>query len=137
MSNVRLYHRDVYLPFKVNLPTIISLHLSKHAIEAAANDRYGAIALSGNLSTLGAEIIEVETVISSTGQQLPSKIVFRKQYAEGDVRHVVYVIAIHRGTSGQQSYTLKTCWFNLASDTHGTLDTLRYVQRPNGIRRAA
>lgn len=88
------------------------LNLSRHAVEAAASDRYGQITLPVAITFGGKDIIEAEVL---EGGRV-TKIVVRLRYnAEFDCCYAI-------GEGGP----LKTVWLNRADDTHSTLNRSRY-----------
>jgi hypothetical protein len=96
----------------------IRLIYSRHAQQAALNDRYGHINLPTVLNPMHAELIEVEM---SGGA--PVKAVFRLPL---DDRRDICLVVLPSGL-------VKTVWVNLASDAHKTLDASKYVS----LRKAA
>ena len=113
----KLYHVDAYgfpvlaLELKYGVK---DLTFSRHAIQAAQNDRYGGIQLGklGYLDLSKCTLIEVETV-----DNVIEKIVYRVRYDEQ--RDVVLAILV-------ADWYVKTVWINLTSDMHKTLDKAPY-----------
>lgn len=107
-----LYHRDIYLP-----PELVKqfdgrkfiLDLTRHAIQAAAHDRYGAITIPRVVSVVGTEIVEAEIELDKV-----RKIVLRQSYDE--TRDLILVLV----PDGMRA-RVKTVWLNLKADTHKTL----------------
>lgn len=113
-----LYHKDVFLPrrIRVSVPTGIQrLNYSQHARNAAMNDRYGVIPLTDRIDFGTMEIVEVE----HDGRKL-LKTVLRENGQEKN--RVFVVVPIPNG------WLVKTVWYNLASDTHRTLNKSAYVK---------
>lgn len=114
-----LYHREIFMPPKVANIKNASLPLlpTRHAEEAAAQDRYGRITIPARIEFNGSDIVEAEVIDGKT-----VKIVVRLKY--DDTRDAIYVVAL-------PDCRLKTVWFNLKSDFHGTLDRSRYASGPS------
>ncbi len=114
---INLYHRDAYgFPRNLrNAPTVLTLSYTRHAQQAADNDRYGRINLPALLYTDEAALIEAE--IDSDGALV--KAVWRVRY-DNDLDLVLVVIPA--------SATVKTVWTNRHNDRHSTLDKSRYAR---------
>lgn len=110
------YHKDVYLPLSPSFSLLP--RYSRHAQDAASNDRYGKLDLPKVLSTQDSELIELEVVNGKAHKAL-----LRKSY--DSKRDLCVVVLIETGL-------VKTVWCNLKSDLHKTLKVERYVPRPKG-----
>ena len=109
-----LYHKDLGLPtmWKTDWG-VLGLKYSKHAQQAAEDDRYGFIDLPRRLDTSRAEVIEIEL----DEDECLDKILYRTRYnAEYDI-----CIAVRPLTR-----EVKTVWLNKRNDTHQTLDLTKY-----------
>lgn len=113
VKETKIYNAQTGFPFQVRLPLAITLHPTKHAIQAAQTDRYGRIEIPEYISTEGVQLVEIEMKDDRI-----MKVVLRKSYsAEFDV---VFVVVDHG--------ILLTCWLNCKSDTHRTLNKSRIAQ---------
>ncbi len=120
---VKLYHKDVYAPaIMFRSPGVVRVRYSRHAEQAALDDRYGD--LTGYLTPFidfdEVEIVEVE--------------LFEGQIAKRVIRHQVtkeLVLVLVVSSDG----FVRTVWGNLTTDRHATLDRRKFVQPPrtNGI----
>lgn len=110
----KLYHADLGIPQNAKTQHgQFLLDYSPHALNAAADDRYGNIVnLPKSLDTSKAQVIEVEMEGSKT-----TKVVYRIPYNE-EYDLVMAVIPDRR--------FVKTVWLNKNSDLHNTLDTSKY-----------
>lgn len=105
---------DLGFPAHLNLelPKVIKLTWTKHALMAAQEDRYGAINITSELITTGSKIVEIE--VDKFGKV--NKLVIRTSYDKSkDICHVLVSGGI-----------VKTVWLNLKSDTHKTLNINNY-----------
>lgn len=121
--SAKLYHKEVYAPEVVfRSPGVMRLRYSRHAQQAAMDDRYGDLSeyLTPYLDFDYVEIVEVEMV---EGQI--TKRVVRHQVTDD----LVLVLAV--GADG----FVRTVWGNLVTDRHRTLDRTKFVQPPrtNGV----
>lgn len=104
-----LFHREVFMPPKilalgeVNVPVVSTAH----AIKAAAEDRYGMIAIPSRVIFSGKNIIEAEVVDKKL-----AKVLLRLEYDE--TRDLLMALSV-------PEFRVKTVWFNLKTDTHSTL----------------
>lgn len=119
----KLYHKDVYAPeVMFRSPGVLRTRYSRHAQQAAVDDRYGDLSryLSAYLDFDYVEIVEVELTDGEI-----TKRVIRHQVTDD----LVLVMAV--GADG----FVRTVWGNLVSDRHATLDRTKFVQAPrtNGI----
>jgi hypothetical protein len=115
-----LFHKDVFMPKRVrgSVPnSIIRVKYSRHAENAAKNDRYGVIPLTPTLNIGTMEIVEVEHY--DRGGLV--KFVAREVGQEKN-----RVLVVMRAETG---WLVKTVWYNLASDNHSTLNRSLY-ERP-------
>lgn len=115
----RVYHKDVYAPaILFRSPGVRRVTYSRHALQAARDDRYGDISrfLRPMLDFDDAEIIEVE--LEADGQIAKRVIRFNISVK------LSLVMAI-----SADGY-VKTVWCNQCSDKHSTLDRSKYVQPP-------
>lgn len=114
---MKLYHKDIGLPPGFRLPSRqVELEWSRHAMQAALDDRYGLIDSYPVLDLSYCDTIEVEL----TGRRV-SKLVLRAEW--DDDHDIVYVVIPKTPTL----YFVKTVWMNHKNDTHKTLDRSRYV----------
>jgi hypothetical protein len=115
----KLYHKAVYAPeVYFRSPGLVRLRYSRHAEEAAYDDRYCDLTqyLAPVMNFDDAEIVEVE--LDDEGQI--SKRVARFKVAP----NLVLVMAV-----SSDGY-VKTVWGNRPSDQHKTLKQKKYEQRP-------
>lgn len=112
-----LYHFQVGFPkgFISRIGTV-PLQYTKHAQDAAAADRYGALKLPTSIDTNKAICIEAEI---ESGRVL--KLVYRLGYT--DTLDLI-VVVVPCGLS----FRAKTVWANLHTDKHATLNSERYTQ---------
>lgn len=112
-----LYHREIWMPNSViNLHGVtVALNVTKHAMKAASEDRYGLIKIPSHITFNGSDVIEAEEVMGAI-----VKLVIRLPY--DSERDAVYVVTSDR--------TLKTVWSNLKSDTHTTLRRHLHLPKP-------
>ena len=108
-----LYHKDVYMPTGLKLPTgTMLLEYGGHARREAFEDRYGKIDLPTAIDFSQFEVIEVET----QGKNV-TKVLYRGTL---DSRRDLCIVIIPKRRF------VKTVWVNLKSDKHRTLDTTKY-----------
>lgn len=119
----KLYHTSVFVPEHIFINATCahytSLVWSGHAQRALLDDRYGKLPASSiPLSFNGPdwELIEVETFNGSI-----KKAVYRRPIDAH--RSLVLVIC----PDGPCCGFVKTCWINLNSDKHPTLDKSKYA----------
>jgi hypothetical protein len=104
-----LFHREVFMPPKIlalgefNVPVILTAHAEK----AAAEDRYGVIAIPSRVAFSGKNVIEAEVVDKKL-----TKVLLRLEYDE--TRDLIMALSV-------PDFRVKTVWFNLKSDIHSTL----------------
>ncbi len=120
-----VWHRDIGFPgwFNAKPTGVIPIKWTDHALEAAANDRYVQLTVVPtqiDLSTF--EVIEMRT--DQERPHHPVGLVLRKPWAHG--LDSVLALRWHHVTG---SWRVTTVWFNMTTDTHGTLDASRY-ERP-------
>lgn len=118
---MELYHYTLGFPPKFN-PNVgtVRLAYSRHALEAAKNDRYGDIKLRGTLDTTAAKCIELGLERGHV-----KKLVYRISYSSSlDLILACYIEGSH--------FKVATVWLNLKSDQHCTLDASRYVNLKRG-----
>lgn len=111
-----LYHRDVYMPpiaAKMQFATL--LRYSRHALNAANDDRYGKLDLPVSLDTRKADLIEAEV----TGDKV-TKAVYRMPLS--DDLDLCVVVHPHDGF-------VRTVWANRKEDVHHTLDRSKYATK--------
>ena len=109
-----LYHFEIGFP--KDMPTsfgTILLDYSRHAIEAAQGDRYGAIELPRILDTKKAKLIEVEVVSGRV-----TKVVYRCNHCHN--YDLIMAIVPH-------TRKVKTVWLNSNRDKHKTLNRNKYT----------
>lgn len=102
----------------------LELKWSRHALTQLVSDRYGVIKDGSFLSTFrfkteGWTLVEAETVNTFRGE-IVTKFVVRR--AVDSYRSLVLVIL----PDGPGRGFVKTCWINLNTDNHATLDKSRY-----------
>lgn len=108
-----LYCKQVYWPENVQLPSGAFMpQYSRHALDAAEDDRYGRINLPAAIYYQDYEIFEM---LVENGKV--KKIAIRGYYDER--RNLVIVV-------NPDNCRVITVWTNLHSDTHATLDHSRY-----------
>lgn len=112
----KLYHAELGIPKQARtrfgkMPLTYGLH----ALQAALNDRYGAIDVPMHLDTDTAKVIEVE--LASDGAT--EKVLYRVHH---DVTHDLVIAVVPR------TGYVKTVWLNEKSDAHATLDHRRYAK---------
>ena len=88
--------------------------LTRHAQQACFTDRYGKIVPPTSIIHSADNIVEIEVENNS-----PIKVVVRLPY---DTQRDVIIAFI----PDFDTAIVKTCWFNLKTDQHRTLDTSRY-----------
>jgi hypothetical protein len=112
-----LYHSDIRLPEGFRLPVqTVALDWTRHARQAAINDRYGTIPFWDTLDLGETEVIEV----GLTGRKV-EKVVLRTRL--DNHYDVIYVLI----PNGSRPWTVKTVWLNSRRDLHRTLDRSRYI----------
>lgn len=116
-----LYHYMVYMP-AIRLPGRISLLWTRHAISAAEDEGLGEEHLPRTIST-APPLLLVELEVS---YGRPSKALLRIPLAATGRRDLCLVIVPDAGGIAR----VVTCWTNVASDTHSTLDRSRYESAP-------
>ena len=107
-----LYHKDVGFPKNMKFRAVDGLTPSMHALRESTSDRYGGFTLPISFNPVDWTVIEIETVNGAL-----NKIVARKAYDAA--RDIVMVFL-------PQSKLIKTCWINLSTDKHKTLDKGAY-----------
>lgn len=111
-----LYHPDVFLPAWFKAPTErVALTWSKHALLAGMNDKYGVIPVFRTIPLSQFEVVEIAAFENEC-----TKLVVRGKFDE--TRDVVFVLI-----PGRESHFVKTCWMNLRTDRHKTLNRSRYA----------
>lgn len=112
----RLYHFEIGLPEGFTKPDfLVKIHHGPHTRKEAFRDKYGEIKLPVFLNLKEYEVIEVGMI----GDDV-SKILFRGRLDE--TRDLCIVLIPNSGGIWKS----KTCWVNVKSDKHSTLDTTRY-----------
>lgn len=115
MTGIKKYHFEIGLPKGFNgAMGVIPLEYTKHALEAAENDRYGKIKLPKEIDTNRAKVIEVEM----RGREV-LKVLYRVKCTKG-LDLLVACMPM------SDCFKVRTVWLNLASDAHGTLDASKY-----------
>lgn len=119
MNDIRLYHRDIYMPhvisehvWKLNMSQI---EVSKHAHDKAI-ERDIHIFLSDLYHIEGKHVVEAELI-----DGVLTKIVIRKTHSP--YYDVCYVL---RWDMMKQRLVLITAWLNAKLDDHSTLDASKY-----------
>lgn len=117
-----LYHVNVYMPPQMALPCHRGrLQYSRHALNEAANDRYGKFELISSFDPSKAKLIETAVVDGPNGRNS----VIEKQLWRmpiDDKRDLVLAIC--------PGGFVKTVWVNRKCDKHDTLDHKRYNSEP-------
>lgn len=113
----KLYHTEIGLPEGFQKPVgRVRVSYGKHARKEAFQDRYGVIKLPSFINLRRFRVIEVGMTEGKV-----SKILFRGTLDE--TRDLCIVLM---PTSMEGVWFAKTCWTNITSDSHRTLDTSRY-----------
>ncbi len=114
-----LYHKQVFMPATIAKleQRVCDLGVkTKHAIQEAANDRFGALQIPNSISFSGRDVIEAE----HDGRRF-CKLLVRLSYDA--TRDALYAI----GIDDKGWPFLKTVWSNLKTDSHRTLDRSKYA----------
>lgn len=111
-----LYHKDIGFPkgFNAQVGTRMLIY-TKHAKNAALNDRYGVINLPKYVDTKNAQIIEAEVA-----GKIVTKLVYRVSYSK-DLDLSIAVIPV------DDKFLVKTVWLNKRTDIHKTLNRSVYA----------
>lgn len=113
----KLYHSDIALPESFKAPEQrVKINYGAHARKEAFQDRYGKINLPSFVTLSDFRVIEVGMIDGNV-----SKILFRGKL--DDTRDLCIVLI---PGMDNRPWFAKTCWINLNTDTHKTLDTSRY-----------
>ena len=112
-----LYHYTLGFPHKFN-PNVgtVQLTYTRHAIQAATTDRYGAIQLPASLKTGSAVCIEVGLINHQV-----AKLVYRMHYSSA---LDLCIVVVPNGPN----FRVLTVWLNLKADQHETLNTEKYCK---------
>jgi hypothetical protein len=119
-----LFHYQVGLPYQPALGNYMYLRYSRHACNAAKDDRYGSISLPDVIVPDKYLLIEMEV---RNGQLC--KVVLRGTYCARRQLDIVLVI-------NPTTCNVITCWLNKSSDAHSTLQRGKYTQIPKGYKAA-
>lgn len=129
------YHRDIALPAGAArlFAGVFRLELSRHAIHAAAEDRYGMPKLNRTIRILESQVIEV-TYENSRPIKAVVRIPYRHNSSEAlesksplDIVLVIFPPTESlRGGRFVPEVMAKTIWLNESADTHKTLDKTKY-----------
>lgn len=112
-----LYHHTLGFPKDFVAPNkVVRVNYSSHAKREAVKDRYGILQLPKYVDLGLLEVIEVGMRNSAV-----SKIVFRGSLDETRDYCIVLIPNVPN-----QPWFAKTCWINLKSDKHKTLNMRRY-----------
>lgn len=115
--NERLYHFEVTLPEGFSAPQQrVRVNYGAHARKEAFQDRYGKIQLPNFITLRRFQVIEVGMI----GDKV-SKILFRGRLDETRDLCIVLIPGVDN-----KPWFCKTCWINLRTDTHKTLDRSKY-----------
>lgn len=132
-----LYHKEIGFPRNFKAPAgVLGLKYTRHAEQAALDDRYGEIIKPARLTTANYDIVEL-----GVQDNRVSKIVYRgparctechySQTAPADCTHekkdIILVVMPPQG-AGTSEWVVKTVWTNLNSDKHRTLDESKYAK---------
>ena len=112
-----LYHSELGFPesLKIKDQYTFNLIYGAHAMRAAKTDRYGDMKLPYLVIIPRDYIVEIETKDDIE----VDKIVFRIPYEHEEDLDLCLVVM-------PRTQFVKTVWFNKASDTHTTLDKMKY-----------
>ena len=117
MSVEVLYHSEIFLPSWFTAPTKrVKVDYGHHARREALADRYGNIALPAFINLRRFRVIEVGVIDGRV-----SKILFRGKL---DDKRDLCIVLIPKG---DRPWFAKTCWVNINSDQHKTLNHSRYA----------
>jgi len=119
LTTMKLYHAEVYMPVGLTTKVCRSFmcQFTAHARQACRSDRYGIIIPPQSIQPTPSNIIEIAT----NDAHVPVKVVIRQTYdSEKDIS-IAFVPDF-------ETAIVKTCWLNLKSDTHNTLNRSLYVQ---------
>ena len=115
-----LYHSTLHFPkrIKSKLPFgRLALGYSLHALNEAKNDRFGDIKLPCMVDMSKVTVIEAEELNKN---KPVTKVVIRLPLSQGKDLVLVGI------PQGKRMY-IKTCWINLTSDKHYTLNKSLYA----------
>ena len=116
-----LFHKDVYMPPHLAQPCFRGrLTYTRHALDAAADDRYGKVTLLHSFIPEQATLIETEAEDGPNGRN--SKIVKQLWRCPMDEERDIVMALLPCGR-------VKTVWVNLRNDRHRTLNRSRYARR--------
>lgn len=111
---MKTFHRDVYMPAYIKLPSLnVKLNYSHHAKKESVSDRYGKLNLPEAINLAAFDVIEATV---ENGEVV--KLLLRGTY--DNLKDMCLVII-------PQKMFVKTVWFNLKSDKHRTLNKSRYA----------
>lgn len=116
MPAVSLYHRSVYAPAAMfRSPGVVRLHYTRHALQAAKDDKYGDMTryLRTYLDFDAADIVEVEV----TNGEITKRVI--RVPVNNELVLVMVVSGIGR---------VITVWANQLNDDHASLDRTKFVQ---------
>jgi hypothetical protein len=119
-----LYHTKLGLPKTLKLPkNRKKVVFTRHAKDAAKNDRYGSFShylpLHTHFDPNCGELVEVESHDKIT----PTKLVYRLPLGPNSDKDLVLALAPY-----DDCYVAKTVWLNEVSDRHTTLNMKRYTK---------
>lgn len=116
-TGTKLFHKDVFAPavFFAS-PGVMRVRYSRHAVQAAADDRYGDLSnvLPAYVDIDECEIVEVEVA----DNEITKRVV--RLPVDGELDLVLVISA--------DGY-VRTVWGNTANDKHRTLDRSKYAHR--------
>lgn len=108
----KLYHFEIGFPKGLNTKFgVLELNYTRHALNAANNDRYGRVNLPRKINTDNAKTIEVEVT-----DNYVTKIVYRIHY--NDRYDLCVVVGVE--------CRVYTVWMNERNDGHRTLNRTKY-----------
>lgn len=111
---MKKFHADLYMPAAaLRLQFATMLRYTRHAIQAASDDRYGRIDLPKVFDSRNATLIEA---VLSNGKVV--KTLWRQAY--NDLLDLSLVLDPNTGT-------VITAWLNRKDDQHATLDPSKYA----------
>jgi hypothetical protein len=111
----KTYHRNVFMPAHIRaLPeTTVPIFPTRHALNAAATERFGAFSIPQSILFSGKDIVE-----ATTENDKLSKLVVRIAHSEHYDAIYIFTVPERR---------LKTCYLNAVDDLHRTLDPAPYA----------
>ena len=111
----KTYHRNVFMPAHIRaLPeTTVPIFPTRHALNAAATERFGAFSIPDSILFDGSKIVEADVE-----DGVLTKLVVRISHNENYDAIYIFTVPERR---------LKTCYLNAVDDLHRTLDPAPYA----------